>query len=65
MTNDLIASSVMEATIHAAADSIDLAEWVFTLTDDEYHVRNFGRDHTTLRLAHVPFLRCVLSLEEQ
>ena len=43
MANDLIASSVMEATIHAAADSIDLGEWVLTLTDAEYQACSRGR----------------------
>jgi len=43
MTDDLIAMSLVEATIHAPAESIDLAEWVFTLTDDEY--RMCSKDH--------------------
>jgi hypothetical protein len=36
MTDDIIAHSVAEATIHAPFAAIDLAEWVFTLTDSEY-----------------------------
>ena len=36
MTDDVIAKSVAEATIHAPAAAIDLAAWVFTLTDSEY-----------------------------
>ena len=36
MTDDVIAKAVAEATIHAPVASIDLAEWVFTLTDSEY-----------------------------
>ncbi len=36
MTDDVIAQSVAEATIHAPVASIDLTEWVFTLTDSEY-----------------------------
>lgn len=36
MTDEVIARSVAEATIHAPLASIDLAEWVFTLTDSEY-----------------------------
>lgn len=35
-SDDLIAASVFEATIHAPIESIDLTEWVFTLTDAEY-----------------------------
>ena len=36
MTDEVIAKSVAEATIHAPLASIDLTEWVFTLTDSEY-----------------------------
>jgi hypothetical protein len=36
MTDDVIAQSVAEATIHAPVASIDLTDWVFTLTDSEY-----------------------------
>ncbi|MFZ0719199.1 MAG: hypothetical protein WAN02_34115, partial [Mycobacterium sp.] len=36
MTDDVIAKSVAEATIHARLAAIDLTEWVFTLTDSEY-----------------------------
>src|ERR1700739_1276789 len=36
MTDDVIAKAVAEATIHAPLASIDLTEWVFTLTDSEY-----------------------------
>lgn len=36
MTDDVIAKSVAEATIHAPLGAIDLTEWVFTLTDSEY-----------------------------
>jgi hypothetical protein len=36
MTDDVIAKSVAEATIHAPLAAIDLTEWVFTLTDSEY-----------------------------
>ena len=36
MTDEVIARSVAEATIHAPLASIDLSEWVFTLTDSEY-----------------------------
>jgi hypothetical protein len=36
MTEDVIAQSVAEATIHAPVASIDRTEWVFTLTDSEY-----------------------------
>lgn len=36
MTDDVIAKSVAEATVHAPLAGIDLAEWVFTLTDSEY-----------------------------
>ncbi|MFC3653340.1 hypothetical protein ACFONN_17415 [Dyella humi] len=35
-SDDLIAMSVVEATIHAPVESIDLTEWVFSLTDAEY-----------------------------
>ena len=36
MTDDVIAKSLAEATIHARLAAIDLTEWVFTLTDSEY-----------------------------
>jgi hypothetical protein len=36
MTDDVIAQSVAEATIHAPVASIDRTEWVFTLTDSKY-----------------------------
>src|ERR1700730_18063237 len=36
MTDDIIAHSVAEATIHAPFAAIDLTEWVFSLTDSEY-----------------------------
>lgn len=36
MTDEIIAQSVAEATIAAPLHSINLAEWVFTLTDGEY-----------------------------
>ena len=36
MTDVVIAKSVAGATIHAPLASIDLTEWVFTLTDSEY-----------------------------
>lgn len=36
MTNEVIAQSTTEAIIHAPLASIDLTEWVFTLTDSEY-----------------------------
>jgi hypothetical protein len=36
MTNQVIAHSTAEATIHAPASAIDLTEWIFTLTDSEY-----------------------------
>lgn len=36
MTNEVIAESTAEATIRAPLASIDLTEWVFTLTDSEY-----------------------------
>lgn len=36
MTDELIAVSAAEATIHAPLASIDLTGWVFTLTDGEY-----------------------------
>ena len=36
MTDDVIAESVDEATIHAPLAATDLTEWVFTLTDSEY-----------------------------
>jgi len=36
MTNDIVAHSTAEATIHAPLAAIDLAEWVFTLTDSDY-----------------------------
>ena len=36
MSDDLVAKSVSEATIHAPLAAINLADWVFTLTDDEY-----------------------------
>jgi len=36
MTDEVIAESVSEATIHAPLASVDLTEWVFTLTDSEY-----------------------------
>ncbi|SMG59510.1 hypothetical protein [Paraburkholderia susongensis] len=35
-SDGLIATSVVEATIHAPIGRIDLTEWVFTLTDAEY-----------------------------
>lgn len=36
MTGEVIARSKAEAVIHAPLASIDLTEWVFTLTDSEY-----------------------------
>ena len=36
MTDDVIAKSMAEATIHAPLAAIDLTQWVFTLTDSEY-----------------------------
>lgn len=36
MTDEVIARSTAEATIHVPLASIDLTEWVFTLTDSEY-----------------------------
>lgn len=36
MTDEVIAKSTAEATIRAPLASIDLTEWVFTLTDSEY-----------------------------
>ena len=36
MTEEVIAKSTAEATIAAPVESIDLADWVFTLTDAEY-----------------------------
>jgi hypothetical protein len=36
MTDDVIAKSMAEATIHAPLAAIDLTVWVFTLTDSEY-----------------------------
>jgi hypothetical protein len=36
MTDDIIAHSTAEATIRAPVAAIDLAEWVFSLTDSEY-----------------------------
>jgi hypothetical protein len=36
VTDTVIAKAVADATIHAPVGSIDLAEWVFTLTDSEY-----------------------------
>ncbi len=36
MTNEIIAQSTAEAIVHAPLASIDLTEWVFTLTSSEY-----------------------------
>jgi hypothetical protein len=36
MDEDLIARSVTEATIHAPLATVDLTDWVFTITDAEY-----------------------------
>jgi hypothetical protein len=36
LTDDVIAKAVAEATLHAPMASIDLTEWVFTLTDSEF-----------------------------
>lgn len=36
MVDQIIAHSAAEATIHAPISAIDLAEWVFTLTDSDY-----------------------------
>jgi hypothetical protein len=36
MTEQVIARSAAEATIHAPVSAIDLADWVFTLTNSEY-----------------------------
>jgi hypothetical protein len=36
MTDDVIAKSLAEVTIHAPVAAIDLTEWVFILTDSEY-----------------------------
>jgi hypothetical protein len=36
VTDTVIAKAVADAAIHAPVGSIDLAEWVFTLTDSEY-----------------------------
>jgi hypothetical protein len=36
VTDDVVAKSVAEATIHAPLAAIDLTDWVFTLTDSEY-----------------------------
>jgi hypothetical protein len=35
-SDDLVATSTVEVTIHASAQSVDLTEWVFSLTDAEY-----------------------------
>ena len=43
MTDQIIAQSVAEATIAAPLHSINLAEWVFTLTDSEYQVCSVHR----------------------
>ncbi|MGW6144826.1 hypothetical protein [Streptomyces sp. NPDC055140] len=52
MTDGIIAESVAEATIHAELESIDLADWVFTLTDSEYQA--CSKDHLSSGLdAHV------------
>jgi len=36
MTDQVIAKSVADATIHALFASVDLSEWVFMLTDSDY-----------------------------
>ena len=36
MSDDVIAESETDATIHAPLAAINLAEWVFSLTDSEY-----------------------------
>ncbi|MFD4503494.1 hypothetical protein [Streptomyces sp. NPDC058457] len=50
MTDRVIAESVSEAAIQAPLTAIDLAEWVFTLTDSEYQAcsKNHIAGATTL-----------------
>lgn len=43
MSGQLIAESAAEVTIRAPLASVDLAEWVFTLTDSEYQA--CSKDH--------------------
>ncbi|MFD7872886.1 hypothetical protein ACFV5G_01935 [Streptomyces sp. NPDC059766] len=43
MTDRIIAESTAEATINAPLDSIDLTDWVFTITDGEYQA--CSKDH--------------------
>ena len=52
MTDDLIAKSVAEATIHAPAATIDLTDWVFTLTDSEYQA--CSKDHIAAAATFTP-----------
>jgi hypothetical protein len=48
----IMAESSAEAIIHAAADTIDLTEWVFTLTTSEYQA--CSKDHIAAAATHAP-----------
>jgi hypothetical protein len=52
MTDEVIAKSVAEATIHAPLASIDLSEWVFTLTDGEYQA--CSKNHIAAAVTRTP-----------
>lgn len=52
MTDEVIAKSVAEATIHAPLASIDLSEWVFTLTDSEYQA--CSKNHIAAAVTRTP-----------
>jgi hypothetical protein len=52
MTDEVIAKSVAEATIPAPLASIDLSEWVFTLTDGEYQA--CSKNHIAAAVTRTP-----------
>lgn len=52
MADDLIAHSTAEAVIHAPLPTIDLTEWVFTLTDREYQA--CSKDHIAGAISVTP-----------
>lgn len=52
MTPPIMAECSAEAIIHAAADTIDLTDWVFTLTDGEYQA--CSKDHIAAAATRAP-----------
>jgi hypothetical protein len=51
-TLPIMAESRAQAIIHAAADTIDLPEWVFTLTPSEY--KACSKDHIAAAVTRAP-----------